>query len=59
MKGVIEFEYETIVDERENEVVFLFRGCELLVPRGQLHDYDLEGRFWVGAEDAAALGISN
>lgn len=59
MSGVLEFEYETIVEEREHEVVFLFLGQQIVIRRGVLVDYDHEGRFWLGSEDAAALGLVN
>lgn len=56
---VLEFEYETIVEERAHEVVFLFLGRELVVSRDVLVEYDHEGRFRVGAEDAVELGLVN
>jgi hypothetical protein len=53
----LQFEYETIVDERAHEIVFLVGGRELVVRWVQLADYDREGRFWLGYEVAAELGL--
>lgn len=52
-----EGEYELILGENEEAVLFQIHGREVEISRGMLLDCDDKGRFWLERGDAEKLGL--
>jgi hypothetical protein len=52
-----EGEYELIVAESDERVVFQINGREVVISTGVLLDYDDEGRYWIARYDAEEMGL--
>jgi len=54
---VVQCEYELIVGENDEIVVFQIGGRDVTISRAILVDYDDEGRCWLAREDAEKMGL--
>jgi len=50
-------EYELIIAENDEVVVFQIAGRDVTIGRGTLLDYDSEGRYWLARDDAEEMGL--
>lgn len=53
----VQVEYETIVQESNDVVVFLIDGNEVLISKDSIDRYDKEGRIWMRKDLAAKMGL--
>ena len=53
----VQVEYETIVQESNDVVVFLIEGNEVLISKDSIDRYDKEGRIWMRKDLAAKMGL--
>lgn len=54
---LVEVEYETIIDENPDEVVFRIGGKAIPISRNTLVKFDYEGLLWVNREHAVKMGL--
>lgn len=54
---LVQVEYETIVQESNDVVVFLIEGNEVLISRDSISRYDYEGRVWLSVEIVEKMGL--
>ena len=53
----VQVEYETIVQESSDVVVFLIEGNEVLISKDSIDRYDKEGRIWMRKDLATNMGL--
>ena len=54
---IFQGEYELIIAEDDDCVVFQISGSDVTIKRGVILDYDEEGRYWLAREDAERMGL--